>query len=68
MEFLMTMVFLIGLPAALLSGATVFPVYRLQKPYAKVMAVVVGVVLFLVFAWAAFVALIIWSARQGAPF
>ena len=68
MEFLLTLVFLIGLPAALLSGAAVWPIFRMQRPYAKVIAVVVGVVLFVVFAWAAFVALIVWSAQQGHPF
>jgi hypothetical protein len=44
-------VLLVALPAALLSGAASIFIWRINKP----IAIVVGVVLFVVLAWAAFV-------------
>ena len=67
MEFILTLVLLVGLPAALLSGAASVLIWRTRKPYAKLIAIVVGILLFVVLAWAAFVALVVWSAQQGHP-
>lgn len=67
MEFILTLVFMVGLPAALLSRTASVFIWRTRRPYAKLIAVVVGVLLFVVLAWAAFVALAIWSAEQGHP-
>lgn len=67
MEFVLTLVFVVGLPAALLSGTASVFIWRTRKPYAKLIAIVVGVLLFAVLAWATFVALVVWSTQQGHP-
>ena len=67
MAFFLTIAVLAG-AAALLSALVAVPVWRLQKPYAKPLAVVLGVVLFVGFTWGGFVLLIVESARRGHPF
>ncbi|MDA1039098.1 MAG: hypothetical protein O3A37_02235 [Planctomycetota bacterium] len=68
MEFVLSILFLVALPAALLSGAASVLIWRTRKPFAKLIAIVLGVVLFVALAWAAFVTLIVWSSQQGHPF
>ena len=67
MAFFLTIAVLAGV-AALLSALVAVPVWRLQKQYAKPVAVVLGVILFVVFTWGGFVLLIVESARRGHPF
>lgn len=67
MEFFLT-IGIIGLVAAALSGAIAVPIGRLQKPYARPAAVVLGLVLFALLSSAGFVLLIVLSARAGHPF
>jgi hypothetical protein len=65
--FFLTIAVLAGV-AGLLSALVAVPVWRLKKSYAKPLAVVLGVVLFVVFTWGGFVMLIVESARRGHPF
>lgn len=58
----------IAVAAGLLSAVIVIPIYRMKKPYAKLLATVVAVVLIPLLAWAGFVLLVVVSARQGHPF
>jgi predicted PurR-regulated permease PerM len=67
MEFFLTIAVLAGV-AALLSALFAWPVWRLKKSYAKPVAVVMGVVLFVVFTSGGFILLIVESARRGHPF
>lgn len=67
MEFWLTIAVLAGV-AALLSALFAWPVWRLKESYAKAVAVVLGVVLFVSFSWGGFVLLIVESARRGHPF
>ena len=66
MEFFLTLAILAAV-AGVLSAALAYPIFRLGKPYAKPLAVVLGLILFVVFAWAGFVLLIAESARRGHP-
>ena len=67
MEFFLTLA-IIAAAAALLSAAISFPIFRLKNPYAKPVAVVLGLVLFVGFAIGGFILLIAESARRGHPF
>ena len=67
MEFFLTIAVLASV-AALLSALFARPVWRLKKSYAKPLAVVMGVVLFIACTWGGFVLLIVDSARRGHPF
>ncbi|MDA1051417.1 MAG: hypothetical protein O3C40_13175 [Planctomycetota bacterium] len=67
MEFFLTLAAL-AVTAALLSGIIAVPIFRLKKPYAKPIAVVLGVILFVVFAIGGFILLLAESARRGHPF
>lgn len=67
MEFFLTLAVLAAV-AGLLSAAIAFPIFRLRKPYAKPLAVVLGLILFVVFAIGGFILLIAESARRGHPF
>lgn len=67
MELFLTLA-LIAAAAALLSAAISFPIFRLKKTYTKPVAVVLGLVLFVVFAFGGFILLIAESARRGHPF
>jgi ABC-type branched-subunit amino acid transport system permease subunit len=66
-EFFLTLA-VIAAASALLSAAISFPIFRLKKPYAKPVAVVLGLVLFVVFAIGGFIWLLAESARRGHPF
>lgn len=67
MEFFLTLAIISGSVASL-SIAMVFPIFRLKRRYTKQSAVVIGLGLFVLFAWAGFVFLIAESARRGHPF
>lgn len=67
MAFFLTIAVLAGV-AALLSALVALPIWRLRKQYAKSLAVVLGVLLFMFFTWGGFVLLIVESARRGHPF
>lgn len=67
MEFFLTLAVIAAIALAL-SGAIAWPLFRLKKPYAKPLAVVLGIVLFFVLAGGGFVMLIIVSAQHGHPF
>ena len=67
MEFFLTLAILAAI-AALLSAVVAVPIFRLTKPYAKPLAVVLGTILFLFFWAAGVVILIAESGRRGHPF
>jgi hypothetical protein len=67
MAFFLTIAVLAGM-AALLSALVAVPVWRLKTSYAKPVAAVLVVLLFVVFTWGGFVLLIVESARRGHPF
>lgn len=67
MGFFLTLGLLAAI-AGLLSAAFSFPIFRLKRPYAKPVAVVFGIILFVVFAIGGFILLIAESARRGHPF
>lgn len=67
MEFFLTLSILAAVAAVLSAGIAV-PVFRLNNRSAKPIAVVLGVLLFVFFAGAGFVILIIESGRRGHPF
>jgi hypothetical protein len=67
MGFMLTLA-TIAVIAGLLSAVIAIPIYRMKKPHAKLIAVVVVVILFPLLSWAGFVLLIVVSARQGHPF
>ena len=67
MEFVLTIGLLVVI-ACTLSAAIGVPIYRLNKPYAKPLAIVLVIISFAVFSWAGFVLLVVISARAGHPF
>lgn len=67
MEFNLTLV-LLGLPAALLRGLIVTPLFRSKSRESKALAILLAPILTVVFAWAFFMLLLIWSTRAGHPF
>ncbi len=52
----------------LLSAAISFGVSRLQNRYAKPLAIIMGILLFIVLTSGSFVGVIVVSAQQGHPF
>lgn len=62
--------FLAGLlaVAGVLAAIIAVLINRLDQPYAKPVALVVGVILFVVFAWAGLVLVVVESTRRGHPF
>jgi hypothetical protein len=67
MGFFLTLAVIAAI-AALLSGTIAWPLFRIRKPYAGPLAVVLGIILFVGFAWAGFVLLIVISGQNGHPF
>ena len=67
MEFFLTLA-IISAVAALLSIAMVFPIFRWKRPFTKLIAVMVGLILFLSLTWAGVVFLVAESAQRGHPF
>jgi hypothetical protein len=67
MQFFLTLAMIAAIAAAL-SGAIAWPLFRLNRPYARPLAVVLAIILFFVLSWAGFVILISESARRGHPF
>lgn len=67
MEFFLTLGVIAGI-AGLLSAGMVFPLFRSKRPYAKPIAVIVGVILFVVLSFGGVFLLILESQRRGHPF
>lgn len=68
MAFILAFVLIVVVPAVLLGGVIVTPLFRLKQAGAKPLAVVTGTALSVLFAWVIFVALIAGSAQLGHPF
>jgi len=64
MQFFLTL----ALIAFASSRAIAFPIWRLTKPNAQPLAIVVGILLFLFLYWAEFVIPVAENARRGARF
>lgn len=67
MEFFLTLGIIAAI-AALLSAGFCVPIFRLKKRYAKPIALVVGLILFVVLSLAGVFLLILESTRRGHPF
>lgn len=67
MEFVLTIGLLVVI-ACTLSVVIGFPIYRLKRPYAKPLGILLAIILFVAFSWAGFVTLVVISARAGHPF